>query len=99
MPGLYTKTVVYYMRKVAALLQYVVPPTAAKKNRTGLLNGFSAIFIFIILILAQHNSSLGNARAVRYYHFILYAQSSSAATVHYPSYGGEKLTYWNIGCL
>jgi hypothetical protein len=64
MPGLYTKTVLYYMRKVAALLQYVVPPTAAKKNRIGILNGFSSMFIIIIFILAQYYSSIGNARAV-----------------------------------
>jgi hypothetical protein len=64
MPGLYTRTVLHYTRKLAALLYYVITPTAAKKNWTGILNGYSYIYYSIIFILAQYNSSLGYARAV-----------------------------------
>jgi hypothetical protein len=63
MPGLYTYTILYYTRKVAALLQYIIPPTAAKSKRTGILNIYSSLYNIIIFILAQYNSSRGNARA------------------------------------
>jgi hypothetical protein len=64
MPGLYTRTVLHYSRKLAAFLYYVIPPTAAKKIRTGILNGFSSMYYSIIFILAQYNTSVANARAV-----------------------------------
>jgi hypothetical protein len=64
MPGLYTRAVLHYLRKLAVLLYYVIPPTAAKNNRTGILNEYSSMYNRIIFILAQNNISVPNARAV-----------------------------------
>jgi hypothetical protein len=64
MPGLYAKTVLHYSRKLAALLYYVITPTAAKNDRTGMLNGYSSMYTSIIFMLAQYNTSEANARAV-----------------------------------